>query len=589
MTETVLIAAAIGVPVAALLLASAFESARRVADVASLSIVILLLCGWLIDASPGRVTVVSLLSTSWLHVAGVPPIDIGGQLSVQPTSVVLVILALLALWVSVHFGRSRAASSQSPPSDVLLRQLLLTSGAFSSDLVVILMSWLVTDAVIDWQRARVNSESPSALPPLRLTSLLLLVAVVVMSARYHTTDVATLLEAMRADERIDAVAVRGGLAICMAAAIAFRCGQFPAVLWVKRLTAGSSQIGVSHLLTIIVPAFVLAVRLSPLWPLAPEAGSLFATLGALTSVTMGLTACSTKRFNELPPIVCVMLCGQALICCGSPFPQAAVSAGVSLLIGLVGLSFLEGRLSRLSNYGQGVALMATLWGPASLAAAMPMSGTEPSPDAGPELTVVWAAMMLGQLLLCFAFVRACWADRDSDDSTESSIADRQWASRVGYLFVCATIACVLWATGNGRRIAANTTPATIPTPSSGIEILLAGLLGVVPALLLFERFVPLRQSLAQRFDSLLRVAREWWFAEELAQFLIVRPLRVVAIVIEFIDRRLLGGGRDDAWIEPGTRFAHLIDSVRVAEPKFYAIAIAWAVAGLIVAMTFGLR
>ena len=311
MIETALIAATIGVPAAALLLASAFESARKVADVASLSMAILALGAWLICIPPGHVTVVNLLSTSWLHVAGVPPVDLRWQLSAEPASVVFVVFGLLMLWLPVWVGRSRPTDAQSPPSDVLLRQLLLTCGAFSADLVVILMTWLVTDAVIDWQRAKANSQPPSALLPLRMTSLLLLVAVVVMSARYRTTDVAELLEAIRSDKRIDALAVRGGLAICMAAAIAFRCGQFPAVLWVKRLTAGSPQIGISHLLTIILPAFVLAVRLSPLWQLAPEAGSLFESLGVLTTLTMGLTVCSTRRLSELPTIVGVMLCGSA--------------------------------------------------------------------------------------------------------------------------------------------------------------------------------------------------------------------------------------------------------------------------------------
>ncbi len=437
MTESPLIAATIGVPVAALLLASAFQSVRKVAHDASLSIVIVALCVWLIVVAPGQMTVVDLLSTSWLQVAGVPPVDIRWQLSVQSASALLVIIGLLALGISSRLGRSRPVESRSTPSDWLLRQLLLTCGAFSADLVAILMSWLVTDAVIDWQRAKACQRgegsdckpAASALTPLRLTSMLLLVAIAVLSARYRTTDVAALLEAVRSDERIDASAVRGGLAICMAAAIAFRCGQFPAVLWVKRLTAGSSPIGIGGLLPILLPAVVLAVRLSPLWRMAPEAGSLFASQCTLTTVTMGMTACSTRRFSEVPTIVCVMLCGQALICCGSPFSDAAFPVGL-------------------------------------------------------------------------------------------------------------------------------------------------GLLAIVVSLLL-------RPLLAPRCSSVLHIAREWWFAEEFARFAIVGPLRVVAILVEFIDRRLLGGGREDAWTQPGTRFANLMDSVRDAEPKYCGIAIVWAVIGLL--------
>ena len=301
-------------------------------------------------------------------------------------------------------------------------------------------SQLATDAVIDWQHTKATSASaigsdgtaPSALRPLRLTSLLLLVAIVVMSARYRTTDVAALLDAIRADERIDAAAVRGGLAICMAAAIAFRCGQFPAVLWVKRLAAGSVLIGLSQVVTIVLPAFILAVRLSPLWPLAPEAGSLFVSLGVLTSITLGLTVGSTKRIGDVPTIVCVMLCGPALMCASVPFAEVAPKAGLCLLVIVLSLS--------------------------------------------------------------------------------------------------------------------------------------------------------LRPLLVTRESPVLHVAREWYYAEEMARFVIVGPLRVVAILVEFIDRRLLGGGQEAAWVQPGTRFANLIDSVRDAEPKYYGIAIVWAVVGLLAAL-----
>lgn len=600
MIETALIAATIGVPLAALLLASAFESVRKVAHEASMAIVILSLCAWLIVVTPGHVTVVNLLSTNWLHVAGVPPVAVQWQLSVQPASVLLVIIGLLVMAVSARLGRTPAVRCHSTPSDWLLRQLLLTCGAFSADLVVILISWLVTDAVIDWQRTKVALPAPvnsdnakfGGRAPLRLTSLLLLVAIVVLSARYRTTDVATLLEAVRSDERIDASAIRGGLAICLAAAIAFRCGQFPAVLWVKRLTAESSPVGIGFVLPILVPAFVLAARLSLLWRMAPEAGSLFASLGALTTVTMGLTACSTRRFYDVPTIVCVMLCGQALICCGSPVADAAVLSGLSMLMGILGMLFYEStsctrtRSQQASFFG----ILAASWTPAALAGTLSLAGSGPSPDAAPTPGGVWWAMLLGQLLSSFALVRGALALRGQDEAGRVPQPDQKPSSVLSVLLAFAVMVCVAWAIGGGERLAAEgTTSDATPMPRVGFEFLIVGVLGVVLSGLLFRPLASFQQSLAQRFDSVLHVAREWWYVEELARFTIVGPLRVVAIVVEFIDRQLLGGGREDAWIQPGTRFANLIDSVREAEPNFYGIAIGWAVIGLLVALTLGLR
>jgi|GEM_PF-3147949 len=80
--------------------------------------------------------------------------------------------------------------------------------------------------------------------------------------------------------------------------------------------------------------------------------------------------------------------------------------------------------------------------------------------------------------------------------------------------------------------------------------------------------------------SLRRLPRHWWYLEEATAWCVVLPVRWLAAVLEFADRVVLCGAKEDHWTQHAREFADILDAIRLGRARYYALAVLWAVVGL---------
>lgn len=80
--------------------------------------------------------------------------------------------------------------------------------------------------------------------------------------------------------------------------------------------------------------------------------------------------------------------------------------------------------------------------------------------------------------------------------------------------------------------------------------------------------------------SLRRLPRHWWYLEEVTAWCVVLPVRWLAAVLEFADRVILCGAKEDHWTRHVREFADMLDAIRLGRARYYALAVLWVVVGL---------
>lgn len=460
--EPRLIALAMGSLLASLLLAAAFQQYRRVA-IASSCLVCAAAFGLIWPTSAASTPSLDWLRSEWFRSGDGLPVVIELRQSVAwPVS-----LLLAAMFVSWALAARKLAVA---PSRIVLSwlglQIAVALAATASDLLIVLLSWLVieelceslatTDSPQDLAEGR-TTVGPRVLMPLRLSSLLLIGAMGLSQARYHTTSIDELVSAALRDQRVDAAVARGGCATMLAGAIILRLGLFPFSLWLKRLIASRSPLRLQLLVAIVIPAFSLGLRLVPLWRETDETPLLFVMLGMVGFVPLVITAILQRGTADR--------CGVALV---------ALSGFASAFLG-VPIQF------------------------------------------GPEVVAGLLAVTL--IIVTLIERRAATASTSEDASA--------------------------------------TTPA-------GTESDVAGLL-----------------------SELLRVPRRWWYIEEVTTWLWAIPLKVIAAILEFVDRVVLCGAKETAWTRKFVAAAEFLDAIRLGKAKYYALVVVWVATGLIAVAVLG--
>lgn len=344
MDESRLIAVAMGGLLASWLLAAAFERFRRVAVLSSSLVAVV---AWTAATllSTQRIVEQRWLPTSWFAVAdGLPvTIELGQVIDVRSG---VLLLALFLSWAmaarAINAMRSQAVLSW------LGLQSVVTLAATATDLVIVLLSWLAIEELVE--HIAVSTSSRSSEPqrggmvlPLRASSLVLLGAIALLQTRYHSTTISTLLEVALQDARVDAVTSRGGMATVLALAIVLRCGLFPCSLWLKRLLVSGSTLSVPLTAAIVVPAVALAVRFIPLWQVVDETPRLFGVMGTVGVLPLVLTALTLQRTQERCCLALVALSGLACLRLSANSELAGLVAMSVLALGLLGTSFVAGR------------------------------------------------------------------------------------------------------------------------------------------------------------------------------------------------------------------------------------------------------
>lgn len=460
--EPRLIALAMGSLLASLLLAAAFQQYRRVA-IASSCLVCAAAFGLIWPTSAASTPSLDWLRSEWFRSGDGLPVVIELRQSVAwPVS-----LLLAAMFVSWALAARKLAVA---PSRIVLSwlglQIAVALAATASDLLIVLLSWLVIEELCEFLATTDSPQDladgratvgPRVLMPLRLSSLLLIGAMGLSQARYHTNSIDELVSAALRDQRVDAAVARGGCASMLAGAIILRLGLFPFSLWLKRLIASRSPLRVPLLAAIVVPTFSLGLRLIPLWRATDETPLLFVMLGMFGLVPLAITALLQRVTADRCCVALVALGGLASTCFGVSINFASQAAAGVLALSLIVVTLIERRAP---------------------------------------------------------------AEATADDS-----------GAVG------------------------------PT---GTESDVAGLL-----------------------SELLRVPRRWWYIEEVTSWLSAIPLKVIAAILEFVDRVVLCGAKETAWTRKFVAAAEFLDAIRLGKAKYYALVVVWVATGLIAVAVLG--
>ncbi len=304
-----LIAAAMGGLVASLILAAAFESFRRVAVLTSC---IGAMCFFELVPIPPEQSVAEWqwLPQSWVHLSDGFPVTIEFAQAVS-SPLKLLLLGLFVCWAT--FGFVIHSSGPRTLLSWLGLQVVVVLAMTATDLIIVLLCWLMIEEFVEHIAAQSGRERIGCVPPLRVSSFVLLIALALLQIRYHSTSISTLLTTALHDTRLDADIARDGLATVLAFGIVMRCGLFPFSLWLKRLLASGSPLCLPLTAAVIAPAFALGVRMIPLWQATTETPRLFFVMGTIGVVPLALTAFVSRKAVERCCLMSVALCGVALM------------------------------------------------------------------------------------------------------------------------------------------------------------------------------------------------------------------------------------------------------------------------------------
>lgn len=643
--ETIFIAAVFGIPLVVAALRAISDRVQSTWVVGSLLAGVLALVGlaWIGDGTALRLWPWAVVPSADLPTSGIELAVVADSSLALLTAAALVseLLAYLTLPRSPRLAVSDEAVDDGLQRCrdlcVLTLQWLICLGALATDFVVVLASWLATDAVIESWRRRVlrqpnDSELPSVLMPLRLVGVVLLVGVGMLDARYSQTGIQELIAAALGDSRLDANQVRSGLAIVLAAALAWRCGQVPGLLWVRRLIGNAPTTSTAALrsewqpayawiccVAVVVPAAALIVRWQSLWLDQRDAAFLLGALGALTTLMVGLMACvalsdvetSGQNARWITAIwVLIAILGQALM--GNAVGEVgatAVFSAIAFVLPVLSIFASE------SHVGIARKPDASLFQPAvlvlfqclaiasgllcqgdALGRVMQVAVAETNGavvmgfDRSRAFMALWLVGIIGQSCIGLALMRAAW--RTSAKSSSLPLRSDGGFKLRDMVSIAVSLVMLLVVVAGVREFGilppSNSFAALLPQFTIG-PVLPAGLLGCLTAWLAsstFPQLVPFGERIA---GPILRLARNGWHLEAAVLFGVRVPWTGLSYFAEIFDRRLLGGGKEGAWNAPALRASRFLDEVRAATARYYALAIAGAMVGLLIVLSWGGR
>lgn len=304
-----MIVAAMSGLLASLLLASAFESYRRLAVLTSC--IGAMLFFQLVPIPPEQtIAEWQWLQRDWVELKSGFPISIElGQAISWPIQIVLMGL----LGSGAIFGFLIHARGKRSLLCWLTLQIVVVLAVTATDLAIVLLCWLVIEELVQHIAEQSKSQRTALLLPLRASSIVLLFGLVLVQTRYHSTALTTVMRVALKDSRIDAAATRDGIATVLVAAIVMRCGLFPFSLWLKRLLKSGSPLSLPLTVAVVLPAFALGVRMIPLWQAAPEAQRLQFWMGTVGIVPLLLIAFLNPSTRERCCLAVVAAVGAALM------------------------------------------------------------------------------------------------------------------------------------------------------------------------------------------------------------------------------------------------------------------------------------
>lgn len=540
---------------------------------------------------------VSLSAGRWLAISAVDGFAV--QLSFLADRPRVSFVLAVSLVVLVESVRSAAmvnnaetvSDSVANPGGLAILYPSGVAAILASDLVILVGLWMMLDCCVGGSQYRANRSRDFGKRRLETaivlsgSSVLLLIATLMATARFGTTNLSEIIERCSSDARVDAMAVASGLSVLFALAVAVRCALFPAMIWPRTcLETQSRGAGLIVMLAGVLPGISLAIGTQPLSGISADGCLLLGMLGVLTCLTATGVALVQKDSDGVSTLLIVSAAGLSASALASGHPFAGIVAGCTLFAQVVAIQVLKrsgetlqrgipfgcAMIATVSGIGGGNAVLSLAEG-ALLSVADPDNFVALPPDR--FLGTIWWGIVVSQILWGFAIVRLISSSRSAVDSVGSEIPKFTETGRGRRESVPLTIAAIL-------ALGACVFPLSILTgsdPSSPTRLFSFGaatpacLLGVVVAWLLSLASGNVRSRIAGSFDSLTRLSREWFYLEDAIWYAVVLPVRGLALVVEVCDRRIFGGTAEDGWQQTPARIADSMEHLRSQPSVYYGL------------------
>lgn len=591
MTEHLLISAMLILPLAGWLLAVAVPARRSSATAFSAALTGVVAVSWIACSHAGMIESAARLTVGdWLVVPSAEGLAVSLTFRAgQPHCVLILAASMLVLLGTPGTNESETAGS----SRVTLLYLLSVAATLVTDLVVLVSIWIAIDCCVFSLFAQ---EGDAARPVRRRFSTntilccsggLLFVTTLLAMSRFGTSDIAEIVARAVEDKRIDSATVASGLSVLIVAAVAIRCAFFPALIWTRsgfeycRRTSGMVVV-----LAGILPGISLAVASSPLEIISADAFILLAMLGVLTSATatgIALVQTDSARVVTLLSIAAAGLSAAGLATNFSNFGHVATC---TLFVQLMAIFILE-RSRDVSKRGVafGMAMLVAVGGIGggnAILSLVELSLRETADSATISsadhfLILIWWGVVLGQILWGVAIVKLVSIQPLAESAPVEEPNSSRRGALVSMIAAClALIACIVPVPGG--------LPAQSELPGRLFSFGAATpacLLGVVSAWLLSQASEAVRGRVAGSLDSLARLCREWFYIEDAVRYGAALPIRGLALLAQFCDRRILGGRSEDGWKYVPAHFASSIEYLRDQPAVYYGLTGVLVLVGLL--------
>jgi hypothetical protein len=579
-TEQLLILAMLILPLAGWLLAVAIPARRNVAMTLSALLVSMLAVSWIASSRAGMIDSARRLAVGdWLVVPSADGLAVSLTFLAGQSHCVLVLAAsMLVLLGTVGTNDSEIADS----SRVALLYPLSVAAILVTDLVVLVSIWIAIDCCVFSLFAQEAGARPvrrrfNTATILGCSGALLFVATLMAMARFGTSDVAEIVARSVEDKRIDAATVASGLSVLIVAAVAIRCAFFPALIWARTgLENCLRNSGIVVVLAGILPGISLAVTSSPLGSISSDAFLLFGTLGVLTCLTATGIALAQTDSARVVTLLGIAAAGLSAAGLATNLPTIGHVATCTLFVQLTAIFVLQ-RCSGVSKRGAafGIAILVSVCGIGGGNAILSLvevslrgiADTATTSSAGRLLVLIWWGVVLSQVLWGVAIVKLVSIQPSSEAVQVENANTSKLETLVATLAaLLALIACIV-PLRDGL-------PAVSELPT---RLLMFGaatpacLLGVVSAWLLSQASEVVRGRVAGSLDSLTRLCRGWFYIEDAVRYGAAVPVRGLALLAEFCDRRILGGRSEDGWKHTPTRIASSFEYLRDQPAVYYGL------------------
>jgi len=603
--EQLLIAALILIPMFGWLLAVVSPVRMTSAIAISAGLTGMIATVWLACLHFGMTEVSARLTAGrWLVIPSAEQLFVDVSFYSDQSRVLLVLAASLVVVLEfVREGRTGIPSESRPARTTAPLYPLSIAAILLADLVVLVSVWVLIDSYVLGSQIRgdhephprVRTRKFQTTTILGCSSVVLLSATLMATSRFGTSDITELPRRVSADGRIDTAAVVSGLTGLFAAAIAVRCAFFPAVIWPRSyLETRPRDAAMNVVLAGVLPGISLAVAMFPLCEVSSDGNLLLGMLGVLTCLTATSIALAQSDAADMLSLLTVSAAGLAAAAFATGQPSGAGVASCTVFAQLVAIFVL--RCSR-QEIGQRIAFVVAM-----IVAVSGVCGgntvlslveatlrenvdvhSAATSSTGRFLFLIWWGIVASQILWGVAIVKLTSFGNFPGKSSSAGRVRKRSTPAIGIESAVTTVAA-LSALGVCLLPVPN---ATGIEPLSSSRLLAFGaatpacLLGVVVASLLSQASERVRNRVVGSMDSLARLSREWFYVENAVRCGINLPVRGLAVLAGFCDRKLLGGRPEDDWKQIPVRLANSLEFQRVQPAVYYGLTGVLLVVGLL--------